>query len=231
MLEEKARKAAAEKEQIIRRRKKITPVRFKRHSKIPANQLIGAQQVLDSDEEYETVSETGDSPPKDTTVARSYGGAKPKSNFQLITQQQDYVKDILSQAVSVNKKLLEIPLTIKPKLGLPTPPRRPKDADKLQLTPASTSAFTSRNPKTSSPKEGKPAMTSQKLSRQIGEKTSENSIGDETNVRLSPVSGAIIEDNCGHVVSNTSETVEIRRSKRIPKANRTEKYGAIRLGL
>ena len=74
-------------------------------------------------------------------------------------------------------------------------------------------------------------MTSQKLSRQIGEKTSEKSIGDETKVRLSPVSGVITEDNSRHVASNASETVEIRRSKQIPKANRTEKYGAIMLEL
>ena len=43
MLEEKARKAAAEKKRIIGRPKKMTPVRFKKHSKIVANHLLSAQ--------------------------------------------------------------------------------------------------------------------------------------------------------------------------------------------
>ena len=74
-------------------------------------------------------------------------------------------------------------------------------------------------------------MTSQKLSRQISEKISENSVDDKTNILLSSVSGVITEDGSGDVVSNASETNGLRRSKRIPKANRTEKYGAIMLGL
>ena len=121
MIEEKARKAAAEKERKIHRRKKMTPVRFKRHSKIVANQLLSAQQAMDSEEEYETLSETGDSPPKITAVAQNFGGAKPKTNFKYIAEQQEYVKDILSQAVSTTKKMPELPLTIRPKIGIPTP--------------------------------------------------------------------------------------------------------------
>ncbi len=198
MLEEKARKAAAETEQIIRRRKKITPVRFKRRSVLLANQLISAQQAM---EEYETVSETGDSPPKNTTVARNFGGAKPKSNFQLITQQQNYGKQEIARDSFDNQ------------------------------TKAWNTDSANRNPITSSPKEGNATMTLQKLSRQIGEKTSENSVEDETNVRLSPVSGINTEDNSGHVASNPSNIVGISRSKRIPKANKTEKYGAIMLRL
>ena len=155
MLEEKARKALAEKEKIISRRKKVTPVRFKRHSKILANQLMSAQQALDLDEEYETVSETGDSPPKSKATEEKFGGAKPKANFQFIAQQQNYVKDILSQAVSTSKQLPQIPLTIKPSTGIPTPPRCPKGADNMQLIPASTSAFTSRKPNSLSPRGGK----------------------------------------------------------------------------
>ena len=105
MLEEKARKAAAEKERIIRRRKKMTRVRFNRHSKIVANQLLSAQQAMHSEEECETLSETGDSPPKITAVAQNFGGAKPNSIFKYIAQQQEYLKDILSQAVSTTKKM------------------------------------------------------------------------------------------------------------------------------
>ena len=73
MLEEKVKKALAERDRITQRRKKGTPVKFKRHSKLVANQLISTQRALESDEEYETVSESGDSPPKVTTVAKSFG--------------------------------------------------------------------------------------------------------------------------------------------------------------
>ncbi len=88
----------------------MIPVRFKRHSKTVANQQISAHQAKDSQEEYETVSETGDSaPPKTLAVATNYGGAKPKKSFQFIAQQQNYVKDIQSQAMSSNKQLPKIP--------------------------------------------------------------------------------------------------------------------------
>ncbi len=58
MLEEKARKALAERDRIIRRRKKDTPVKFKRSSRLVANQLACAKKVLASEDEYETVSES-----------------------------------------------------------------------------------------------------------------------------------------------------------------------------
>ena len=74
-------------------------------------------------------------------------------------------------------------------------------------------------------------MTSQKLSRQIGETISENNVEDETNNRLSSVPGVNTEEIFGGLASNASETNGIRRSKRIPKANRTEKYGTIMKGL
>ena len=74
-------------------------------------------------------------------------------------------------------------------------------------------------------------MTSQKPSRQIGENISENNVEDETYIRLSPVSSVNIEENIGDLASYASETNGIRRSKRVPKANRTEKYGAIMFGL
>ena len=76
----------------------------------------------------------------------------------------------------------------------------------MQLTPASNSAFTSRKPKISN-------------------------VEDEPNIRLISVWGDNPEEAIGDTAYNAAENNGIRRSKRIPKANRTEKYGAIMLGL
>ena len=72
MHEEKARKALPERDRIISKRKETTPVKFKRNSKTLANQLISAQQAMDSDEKYEMVSESIDSPPKVNTAASNF---------------------------------------------------------------------------------------------------------------------------------------------------------------
>ena len=142
-----------------------------------------------------------------------------------ITGQQKYVRDIL--AVSTNKKMPEIPLTIRPNNRIPTPPRQQKGANELQQTTAENSALTSRKPKVASPKEGNAAITSQKLSRQIGEKSSENNVEDENKIREKPVIDNNPEEIVGDIACNVPENIGIRRLKRIPNANRTEKYGPI----
>ena len=73
-------------------------------------------------------------------------------------------------------------------------------------------------------------MTSQKLSRQIGEKNVETNVEEEL-FRLSSTDVNKMSEIPDNVALDASETSGVRRSKRIPKANRTEKYGAIMLGL
>ncbi len=232
MLEEKARKALAERERIVRQRKKDTPVKFKRSTRLLANQLESAKKVLASEDEYETVSESGESPRKSRNADNSFGGATPKANFKYIQNQQQIVSDILNKAVASTKQMPQIHLVIKPNVQVPIPPQSAMASGIKQLVSAKTSSFSSK-----STKQPKPATSinsnsadtpTAQHSRQIGESAIENNVQSKSCVALSP-------ERRGKTVENSenwqNEEKGIRRSKRLPHANRTAKYGAVMLGL
>ncbi len=151
MLEEKARKALAERDRIVRQRKKGTPVKFKRSTRLLANQLESAKKALASEEEYETVSESGESPRKSRNADSSFGGAKPKANFKYIQNQQQIVSDILNKAVASTKQMPQIPLVIHPNVQVPIPPQSPMMSGTNQLVSAKTSASSSKSTKPPNP--------------------------------------------------------------------------------
>ena len=140
MLEEKTRKALAERDRIIQKGKKARPAKFKRSSRILANQLISARQASVSEDDYETVSESGDSPRKVRKADKTFGLVKPKTNSKLIDSQQKTIRDILNNAVALNKQMPEISLVIKPSVQVPFPPQSPNASGSKQL--AKTFAFT-----------------------------------------------------------------------------------------
>ncbi len=143
-----------------------------------ANQLESAKKALGSEEEYEIVSESLESPRKSRNVDSSFGGAKPKDNFKYIQNQQQIVSDILNKAVASTKQMPQIPPVIKPNVQVPLPPQSPMMSGNNQLVSATTSAFSSK-----STKPPKPAMSinsnsadtaTAQHSRQIGESAIEN---------------------------------------------------------
>ncbi len=133
MLEEKARKALAERDRIVRQRKKVTPVKFKRSTRLLANQLESAKKVLASEDEYETISESGESPRKSRNADTSFGGAKPKANFKYIQNQRQIVSDVLNKTVASTKQMPQIPLVIKPNVQVPIPPQSPMTSGTKQI--------------------------------------------------------------------------------------------------
>ena len=76
----------------------MTQVKFKRRSKIIANQLISAQQAPDSEEEYETISERGDSPPKKAAVAKTNLWSKTEIEFPILAGSTELYKRLSVQS-------------------------------------------------------------------------------------------------------------------------------------
>ncbi len=122
------------------------------------------------------------------------------------------MKDILSKAVASNKQMPQVPLTIQPNTAIPNPPKCPEVSGNSAIIPAANSAFSIQQSTgiATGSVSGNAGMTSVKLSRQIGEKTVDNSC-EESNTLID--TETVISEVNGTLVSNAKEDSGVRRSK------------------